>query len=157
MISESFCVVKHEITPPYTPEYNGVVQWHQRSTNERLCMFMFEWKFPYHWWPELMKTAVYIFKCTMQKGIGETTPYERWHKKKPNIKHWRIIGCDAFVFNRNSGKLGNKTMKCNLLGYDNDFVYRLWNLHYHRVVQSRDVIFDKKNMHSSEELENILN
>ena len=73
----------HEISPPYTPEYNGVVERHQRSINERLRVFMFEGKFPNHLWPELMKTAVYIFNCTMQKGIGETTPYERWNQ----IKH----------------------------------------------------------------------
>ena len=134
----------HEVTLPYTPEYNGVIERHRRSINERIRVYAYEGKLPNNLWPECVKTAVYIFNCTVQKGIGEITPYEHWNRKKPNNKHWRIIGCIAFVLERNTGKLGNKTNKCKLLGYKNDSVYRLWNHQSQRIIVLWEVIFDEK-------------
>jgi hypothetical protein len=34
----------HEVTPPYTPEYNEVIEPRQRSINERIRTYAFEGK-----------------------------------------------------------------------------------------------------------------
>ncbi|GJR20291.1 ribonuclease H-like domain, reverse transcriptase, RNA-dependent DNA polymerase [Tanacetum coccineum] len=46
-------------------------------------------------WGEAVHQAVYIQNRVPIKTLGDTTPYERWSGKKPNLKHLRVFGCVA--------------------------------------------------------------
>ena len=63
-----------------------------------------------------------------------------------NHSHLKIFGCEAFVHipKENRTKLDDKSIKCIFLGYaDEDFGYRLWDPVKHKIIRSRDVIFNE--------------
>ena len=56
------------------------------------------------------------------------------------------LGCEAFanIDSKNRTKLEAKSKKFVFFGYDiDDFGYRLWDFENHKIVRSRDVIFNE--------------
>ena len=48
---------------------------------------------------------------------------------------------------KNRTKIDDKSMKCIFLGYaDEEFGYRLWDPVKHKIIRSRDVIFNESEM-----------
>ena len=69
--------------------------------------------------------------------------------KKLNYSQLKIFGFEAFVHipKENRTKLDDKSMKCIFLGYaDEDLGYRLWDLVKHKIIKSRDFIFNESEM-----------
>ena len=59
----------------------------------------------------------------------------------------KTFGCEAFshIDSENKTKLEAKSKKCVFFGYDIDkFDYRLWDFKNHKIVRSKDVIFNEK-------------
>ncbi|KAG5864238.1 hypothetical protein JTB14_038415 [Gonioctena quinquepunctata] len=78
----------------------------------------------------MVNTATYILNRTSNSGIDQQSPFEVWHKKKPKLKHLRVIGsiCYAHIPKQNRKKMGKKAIKGVLMSYDNDDGYRIWSL-----------------------------
>ena len=60
---------------------------------------------------------------------------------------FKMFGCEAFahIDFKNRTKLEAKSKKCVFVGYCiNEFGYRLWYFENHKIVRSRDVIFNEK-------------
>jgi hypothetical protein len=102
---------------------------------------------PSHMWGEMLFTSVYLRNRSLVarlrlRGI-QKTPYEVWYRKKPNLGHLRIVGCDAWhhVSKELHGqkKLSERAIECRLLGYEGRNQYRLWNPMARKVIVTRDV------------------
>ena len=79
----------------------------------------------------------------MDGGILE----ESWIGKKVNYSFLKTFGCEAFVHinKENRTKLEAKSKKCTFIGYGvNDFGYRFDDNEKHKIIRSRDVIFNEK-------------
>ena len=77
-------------------------------------------------------------------------PKEAWTHKKVNYSFLITFGCEAFVHIdiENKTKLESKSKKCTFIGYGvDDFGYRLWNYENHKIIRSRDVVFNEKVMY----------
>ena len=74
-------------------------------------------------------------------------PEEAWTGKKVNYSFLKPFGCEAFV-HINKEKRTNleaKSKKCTFIGYGaNDFGYRLYDYENHKIITSRDVIFNER-------------
>ncbi|GBM73101.1 hypothetical protein AVEN_198776-1 [Araneus ventricosus] len=94
----------------------------------------------------LVTTAVYVLNRTGKSSVKGASPYEIWMKKKPCLKHLKIISstCYAHVPIQKRKKMDKKTVKGYLVGYDGDERYRIWLKEENRVFLSRDVIFQEK-------------
>lgn len=60
----------------------------------------------------------------------EKTPYEKWFKYKPEIKHLRVFGIDAYlnVPKEKREKLQAKCTPLIFVGYEGESTnYRLWD------------------------------
>jgi len=58
---------------------------------------------------------------TPQRKLGWKTPFEALHGRKPSLSHLHIIGCKAFVLNRDVAdrmKLDPRALVGYLVGYD---------------------------------------
>jgi hypothetical protein len=80
-------------------------------------------------------------------------PEEAWIGKKVNYYFLKTFGCEAFVHidKENRTKLEAKSKKCTFIGYSvNDFGYRLWDYENHKIIRSRDVIFNEKVMYKDQ-------
>src|SRR5262249_50001644 len=73
------------------------------------------------------------------------TPEELWTRKKPNVTHLQVFGCETYVLNKenNRSKFDKKADKCLFLGYK-DGAYKLWNPNKRRIVISHDVTFKER-------------
>jgi len=70
---------------------------------------------------EAVNNAIYILSMCPMKAIKGNTSYKAWTRKKPNISHFRIFGCDAYAFVdlEKRKKLDKRYEKCIFMGYDN--------------------------------------
>jgi hypothetical protein len=61
--------------------------------------------------------------------------------------------CEEFfhIDKENRTKLEEKSKKSTFIGYNvNDFGYRLWDYENHKIIRSRDVIFNEKVMYKDQ-------
>jgi hypothetical protein len=78
---------------------------------------------------------------------------EAWTGKKVNYFFFNTFGCETFVHidKENRTKLEEKSKKCTYMGYSvNDFDYHLWDYENHKIIRSRDVIFNEKVMYKDQ-------
>ena len=73
--------------------------------------------------------------------------------KKVNYSFLKTFGCEAFVHinKENRTKLEAKSKKCTFIEYGvNDFGYRLYDYENHKIIRSRDVIFNEKDLYKNQ-------
>src|SRR5215470_10051652 len=156
--------IQHQTSAPYTPQQNGVAERFNRTIVEmaRTMLNATNDKLGNSFWAEAIHTATYIRnQCTSRSLEKETddqhrhdnlTPEELWTRKKLNVIHLRVFGCEAYVLNKenNRSKFDEKANKCLFLGYK-DGAYKLWNPNKRRIVVSRDMTFKERQEPSAKE------
>ena len=98
---------------------------------------------PFNLWGEALLTACHVHNRVPSKKI-KVSPYELWNGRKPNLDYIKVWGYLAFyrVVGPKRTKLGLRTMKSVFVGYaKNSKAYRLLDLSFITVVESRDVEF----------------
>jgi hypothetical protein len=71
---------------------------------------------------------------------------EKFTSKKPDVSHFRVFGCIAYVhvLDEKKSKLDPKAEKCIFIGYSlKQKGYRCFNLSTWKLQVSRDVVFDE--------------
>jgi transposase InsO family protein len=141
--------ITQRLTAPYTPEQNGAAERDNRTIVEMARTLKYsnsEVEYPAGMWAELCQTAVYILNRTSRSSEEDKTPFEVWTGRKPRIKHLRVIGsvCYVHVPASKRRKMDKKAIQGYLVGYDGDERYRIYIKEQHKVILSRDVIFQEK-------------
>lgn len=98
------------------------------------------------YWGDAIATTLYILNCSSTSALEKMTPYEAWYGKRPNVNHFKVFGCLAYVHvpNQNRQKLDAKSDSCIFIGYsEKSKAYRLYNPLTNKLIVSRDVIFDE--------------
>ena len=139
--------VIHEATAPYSSSSNGVVERVNRTLFDMVRPMLIRSKLPSPFWGEAIDTATKILnRLPTKSNPDDVSPHEAWFGKKPSISHFRQFGCVAYA--RIPTKVigeGNKpaprSVKCCLLGYVGNRMYRLWNPERKKIIISRDVEF----------------
>ena len=70
-----------------------------------------------------------------------------------NYSFLRTFGCKAFVHidKENKTNLEDKSKKCTFIGYMvTDFGYCLWDYENHKIIRSRDVVFNEKSIYNDQ-------
>ena len=107
------CGIISQLTPPRTPEWNGVSERRNRTLMDMVRSMMSHASLPMSFWGYALETAAYTLNRVPTKTVDKT-PYELWFGKKPNLSYLKIWGCDAYVKNENSNKLATRFIKCRL-------------------------------------------
>ena len=93
------------------------------------------------YWAEAVATAAYL--KNRSSPSGNTTPYQKWFERKPDVSHLRVFGCIAYVHILNCDRQ-KKVKKLRFVGYcKNSKGYRLFDEETRKVLKRRDVIFDE--------------
>lgn len=103
-------------------------------------------KVPAELWGESVMCATYVLNRSAS-STHDTTPYEAWYGRKPNLSHLRVFGSQAFVHIPDAirHKLEAKAAECIMVGYsEKSKAYRTWNPITRRVITSCDVIFNEE-------------
>lgn len=140
-----------QFTTPYSPELNGVSERMNRTLVEKAKSMLVESNLPLHFWGEAVRTATYLTNRSQTNAVKNKTPYEMWHRQKPDLSKLKIFGCRAYALipKEKRKKFDDKSFECIMLGYAENG-YRLWDKTKNCLVNSRDVIFDENRFEKSE-------
>ena len=83
-------------TPPYTPQLNGVSERRNRTLLDMVRSMMSHANLPKSFWGYSLNIPSYLLNHAPSKAV-DSSPYEIWYKRKPNLKHLKVWGCPVFV------------------------------------------------------------
>src|SRR3954471_18059124 len=90
------CGILSQLTPPGTPQRNGVSERRNRTLLGMVRSMMSFTDLPLSFWGYGLETDAFTLNRAPSKSV-ETTPYELWNGSNPNISFLKIWGCDAYV------------------------------------------------------------
>ena len=136
--------IRHGLSPPRTPQSNGFIERAIKSAKYFSRTMRIQANLPIEFWAEMVHTAVYIINRMVNSNSMEKTPFEFIFKKKPNLSHLRIIGCDAYYHVPEQVSINGKGRKGILVGYDDvSNFYRVYDSEQRRLKIVKNVIFDE--------------
>ncbi|KAK1667045.1 hypothetical protein QYE76_055204 [Lolium multiflorum] len=132
------CGILSQLTPPGTPQRNGVSERRNRTLLDMVRSMMSLTDLPLSFWSYALETAAFTLNRAPSKSV-EMTPYELWFNKKPKLSFLKVWGCEAYVKKLQPDKLEPKAEKCVFIGYPKETIGYTF---YHR---SEGKIFVAKN------------
>src|SRR6187399_3119602 len=115
------CGIVSQLTPPGTPQRNGVSERRNRTLLDMVRSMMSLIDLPLSFWGYALDTTAFTLNRAPSKSV-ETTPYELWFVKKPKLSFFKVWGCDAYVKKLQPDKLEPKSEKCVFIGYPKETV-----------------------------------
>src|SRR6218665_3770447 len=108
-----------ELTTPYTPQQNGCAERKNRSLVEMTRCMLNDSGLPKKFWGGAIMTANHLQNRLPVDG-KETTPYEGWNKRKPDLSYVKEFGSVAYVSipTEKRQKLDDKARKLVFVGYE---------------------------------------
>ena len=73
--------------------------------------------------------------------------FETFYYRKFILFYLRIINFIVYVLKRIQKKLINKSEKCILLNYENEFIFHFYNLIKKKIIRINDIHFIEKRLH----------
>ncbi|PKU63401.1 Retrovirus-related Pol polyprotein from transposon TNT 1-94 [Dendrobium catenatum] len=138
--------IVHQVSCPYTPEQNGVVERKHRHIIETTRTLLNTASVPYMYWPDAALTAAYLINRLPSPNTNQHTPFEMLHKSKPNYTRLRVFGCACFPLSppHSHHKLQNKSKLSIFLGYSDTYKgYKCLDPATNKVHMSRNLTFDE--------------
>ena len=103
--------IRRQHTTPYTLQQNGIAERKNHTVVEMARCMLQTKGLSNSYWGEAVATAVYIPNRSPTSALEKMTPYEAWYEKKPNVNHFKVFGCLAYVHvpDQNRKKLDAKS------------------------------------------------
>ncbi|GJW26135.1 retrotransposon protein, putative, ty1-copia subclass [Tanacetum coccineum] len=141
---------KHELTPPYTPQHNGVSERRNRTLLDMVRSMMNLTTLPLSFWDYALESATRILNMVPTKKVDKT-PYELWYGKVPNLSYLKVWGCEALVKRDTPDKLEQRSVKCIFIGYPKETMgYYFYFPPENKIVVARYAEFFEKRLISQE-------
>ena len=139
--------IRHELTVPHSPQQNGVSERMNRTLVESARSVIAHAGLSKIFWAEAISVASYARNRLPATALKEReTPYERWYGRKPDVSHFRIFGCMAYVHLPDCARRQLDTMskKMRFVGYSlKSKGYRLFDETNRKRYIRRDVEFSE--------------
>lgn len=149
---QEFCISKgisRELTPPHTPQRNGVAERRNRSLLDITRCLLLDKSLPGHLWGEAVKAAGDILNLRSTKSHPDKTPNELFSGTKPSISHLRVFGSPVFTHipKTSRTKLEPRSERCILLSFDEHTkAYRCFRPSTRKIFVSRDVVIEEDSL-----------
>lgn len=135
---------------PHSPEQNGVAEARNKQVTRFTKLLLLNSGAPQSYWSYAVQHATLLNNLLPHGLLGGSTPYEAWHKAKPNLRRLRVWGCTGHVLLNSAerrqagGKLGPVTKACILVGLNPAGPgWLLLDSTTHREIPSSDVVFQE--------------
>ena len=136
--------IEHQLTAPYTPQQNGVVERKNRTIMEMTRCLLHKKELPKKFWVEVANITVFLLNRLPTKALQKKTPFEAWFGYKPLFLNLKTFGCLCFCYvpQVKQDKLDKKAKARIFIGYNSQSkTYRVYMPHADKVIVSRDVKF----------------
>nr|GEV33197.1 retrovirus-related Pol polyprotein from transposon TNT 1-94 [Tanacetum cinerariifolium] len=110
------CGIVSQLTPPYTPQHNGVSDRRNRTLLDMVQLMINLTTLLKSFWGYALESAARILNMVPTKNV-ERTPYEICYEKAPKLSSLRVWGCEALVKRDMPEKLDSRSIKCIFVGY----------------------------------------
>ncbi|GJZ33158.1 retrotransposon protein, putative, ty1-copia subclass, partial [Tanacetum coccineum] len=139
-----------DLTPPYTPQHNGVSERRNRTLLDMVRSMMNLKTLPLSFWDYALESATRILNMVPTKKVDKT-PYELWYEKVPNLSYLKVWGCEALVKRDTPDKLEQRSVKCIFIGYPKETMgYYFYFPPENKIVVARYAEFFEKRLISQE-------
>ncbi|PAV16585.1 retrotransposon unclassified [Pyrrhoderma noxium] len=129
------------------PYQNGVAERANRTIKEGITTMLNEAGLPPSFWWDAVSTFTHIHNRSPTSALQNSTPYELWFKKKPDVSYFRVFGYTAYVHIKSDQRkqLESHTHKCVFIGYPSNFKgWRFFNPDTRKEVISNSAVFDER-------------
>jgi hypothetical protein len=144
--------ITHQSSTRYTPQQNSRAERPNRTVVEGVSAMLLDAKLPWEYWGYAAQTFVYLKNRSPHSAIFQSTPYEKWFNKIPNLEHVRIWGSVCYVMipqEKRTGagsKLLPKSTKAIFVGYSEIHkAYKCFDEESFKELYSPHVTFDEMN------------
>ncbi|GKA15467.1 retrotransposon protein, putative, ty1-copia subclass [Tanacetum coccineum] len=128
---------KKQLTPPYTPQHNGVFERRNRTLLDMVRSMMNFTTLPLSFWDYALESATRILNMVPTKKVDKTL-YELWYGKVSNLSYLKVWGCKALVKRDMPDKLQQRYVKCIFIGYPKETIcYYFYFLPENKIVVVR--------------------
>ncbi|GJT11979.1 retrotransposon protein, putative, ty1-copia subclass [Tanacetum coccineum] len=110
------CGIVQQLTPPYTPQPNGMFERRNRTLLDMVQSMMNLTTLPLSFWDYALESETHILNMVPIKKVDKT-PSELWYGKFPNLSYLKVWGCEALVKRDTPDKLQQRFVKCIFIGY----------------------------------------
>ncbi|KAI3759257.1 hypothetical protein L6452_06939 [Arctium lappa] len=143
-------LVHTNLTPPGTPQLNGVSERRNRTLLDMVCCMMSHTTLPISFWGYALETAAKILNLVPTKKVSKK-PFEIWTGKVPSLAYLKIWGCEAYVRRESQDKLDPRSEKCYFVGYPTrSFGYLFYKPSENKVFVARRALFLERELISKE-------
>ncbi|GJR94265.1 retrotransposon protein, putative, ty1-copia subclass [Tanacetum coccineum] len=144
------CGIVQQLTPPYTPQHNGVSERRNRTLLDMVRSMMNLTTLPLSFWDYALESATRILNMVPTKKVDKT-PYELWYGKVPNLSYLKVWGYEALVKRDTPDKLQQRSVKCIFIGYPKETMgYYFYFPPENKIVVARYAEFFEKNLITQE-------
>jgi transposase InsO family protein len=140
--------IKHELSAPYTPQQNGVVERKNMTLIDMVRTMMGEYKTLERFWSEAVNTTCHAINDLYLHCLLKKTSYEPLTCNKPNVSYFHVFRSKCYILVKSGrhSKFAPKAVEGFLLGYDsNTKAYRVFIKSSGLVEVTSDVVFDETN------------
>ncbi|KAJ0868674.1 putative RNA-directed DNA polymerase [Helianthus annuus] len=141
--------IKRQLTAPYTPQQNGVVERRNRTILGTTRTMLKAKNVPAYMWGEAIRHATYVLNRVITRAVKNKTPYEAFKGVKPNVEHLKVFGCLAYnkVPKFKLDKLEDRSSRLVYLGTESSegtIAHRLFDPIKRQLVIGRNVDFNEE-------------
>jgi len=118
-----------EISAPDTQQQNGVAERFNQTTHERGLSMIQEAGMSKGFWPEAHQYSNHVCNRSPTSALTQTTPYEVFYDKKPDVSTLRVFGsrCHVRIPKDKRGKLDAHSLDGILCGFAHrSKAYKVW-------------------------------
>ncbi|KAK8624644.1 hypothetical protein V6N13_089533 [Hibiscus sabdariffa] len=138
------CGIVSQLTPPGTPQWNGVSKRRNRTLLDMVRSIMSHTDLPTSFWGYALEKAAFKLNRVPSKSV-QKTPHEMWTRKRPSMSFIKVWGCKAYIKHQMSTKLEPKSHKCTFVGYPKESKgYYFYNPKENKVFVVRTRVFLEK-------------
>ncbi|CAD6975579.1 unnamed protein product [Tilletia controversa] len=140
--------IVHQITPPYTPQHNGIAERKNRTIKEMVSAMMIDSGIPSAYWDWAVQYSIIIqLTLTVRDGVSG---WERLYKRKPDLAKLQPFGCNVWVHSAAETRVKSdfttpKSFRGLYLGLTFEGGAAVLVKETGRIIVSREVTFEPKN------------